>query len=117
MVKTERHSRQNISKKHRPKKGEDGLYRLNNKGKTWKYLRGTRREVWNHTAFETEGRLQKEDLLQPKKNGHLVSRVKHEQSKKDNNLLKAGWAFAEKGKFGPKKLASNKKNKSRKNKK
>ena len=112
-----RASRKHRTKNYRPRKGTDGLYRTQqSKHKTWKYLRGSRREVWNGTAFETEGRLQKYDLMQPKKNGRIVSLTKHNQSKKNNNLLKAGWGFAKKGTFGPRKLSSNSATKSRKKK-
>lgn len=97
--KGERGSKKRIDKK------ADGKYHIH--GKTFKYLRGSRREVWNGTAFMTEGELEKSDLLQ-KSNGRIVSKKKHDQSKKNNNLVKAGWSLAKKGKFGA--VRSTKKN-------
>ena len=85
---------------NRPTK-RNGMYTIKNK--TFKKLKGTRREVWNGTAFKTEGELEKKDLIQPKgRNGRIVSLKKHMsgKNKANNNLLKNGWAFARKGKFG-----------------
>lgn len=85
---------------NRPTK-RNGTYTIKNK--TFKKLKGTRREVWNGTAFKTEGELEKKDLIQPKgRNGRIVSLKKHMsgKNKANNNLIKNGWAFAKKGKFG-----------------
>ena len=85
---------------NRPTK-RNGMYTIKNK--TYKKLKGTRREVWNGTAFKTEGELEKKDLIQPKgRNGRIVSLKKHisGKNKSNNNLIKSGWAFAKKGKFG-----------------
>jgi hypothetical protein len=82
----------------RPQRHSDGRYHI--KGKTFKKLRGSRREVWNGTSFRTQGLLTRDELMQPKKNGRIVSRKKHEQAKTNNNLVKSGWKLAEKGKFG-----------------
>ena len=79
---------------NRPTK-RNGMYTIKNK--TYKKLKGTRREVWNGTAFKTEGELEKKDLIQPKgKNGRIVSLKKHMsgKNKSNNNLIKSGWAFA-----------------------
>jgi len=64
-------------------KEKDGLYRIN--GKTYKKLNGTREEVWNETAYRTEGLLVKNDLI-INKDGKIVSKRKHICSKERNNL-------------------------------
>lgn len=88
----------------------DGLYHI--KGKTYKVLRGSRAQVWNGTAYKTEGSLLKGDLV--KSHGRIVSALKHKTAKKEMRLQKYGF-FAKKGKFGyVKKSASRKSRKSRK---
>jgi len=85
---------------------KNGVYAIKNK--TYKKLIGSRREVWSGTAFKTEGCLEKKDLIQPKgKNGRIVSLKKHMTGKKrsSNNLIKSGWGFAKKGKFGANRLS------------
>ena len=79
----------------RPVRSEDGLYHI--KGKTYKLLRGSRAQVWNGTAYKTEGGLLRSALL--KSNGRIVSAKKHKTAKKELRLQKYGY-FAEKGKFG-----------------
>lgn len=74
---------------------EDGLYHI--KGKTYKYVRGSRAQVWNRTAFKTEGGLLRNELV--KSHGRIVSLKKHKTAKKEMRLQKYGF-FAEKGKFG-----------------
>ena len=74
---------------------EDGLYHI--KGKSYKELRGSRSQVWNGTAFKTEGGLLRKDLT--KSHGRIVSLKKHKTAKKEMRLEKYGF-FAEKGKFG-----------------
>ena len=87
----------------------DGLYHI--KGKTYKVLRGSRAQVWNGTAYKTEGSLLKGDLV--KSHGRIVSALKHKTAKKEMRLQKYGF-FAKKGKFGyVKKSASRKSRKSR----
>ena len=61
-------------------------------------LVGSRRQVWNGTAFKTSGGLTKSKLTMTK-NGRIVSSSKHRSAKKNNNLLKHGYGY-EKGKFG-----------------
>tara|TARA_E500000178_G_C16897157_1_gene696322 strand:+ start:784 stop:1125 length:342 start_codon:yes stop_codon:yes gene_type:complete len=75
---------------------EDGMYVIN--GKKYKFLEGTRAQVFHETAFKTSGGLLKKDLLQ-NKNGRIVSKSKHTSAKKEKNLEKHGY-FATKGKFG-----------------
>ena len=41
----------------RPVRSSDGLYHI--KGKTYKAVRGSRAQVWNGTAYKTEGGLLK----------------------------------------------------------
>lgn len=79
----------------KPVRQEDGLYHI--KGKTYKELRGSRTQVWNKTAFKTEGGLLRKDLT--KSHGRIVSLKKHKTAKKEMRLEKYGY-FAEKGKFG-----------------
>ena len=61
-------------------------------------LVGSRRQVWNGTAFKTSGGLTKHKLTMTK-NGRIVSSSKHRSAKKNNNLLKHGYGY-EKGKWG-----------------
>lgn len=74
----------------------DGLYHIN--GKTYDILTGSRHQVWNCTAYRTEGLLTKDDLIMNKW-GRIVSKLKNKTAKKEKRLEKAGY-FAEKGKFG-----------------
>ena len=80
----------------RPDRQPDGLYHI--KGRTYKELFGSREQVWNGTAFKTEGLLTRDQLVQNKW-GRIVSKTKHVTSKRKNNLAKHGY-FATKGKFG-----------------
>jgi hypothetical protein len=94
---------------------KNGVYTIKNK--TYKKVTGSRREVWSGTAFKTEGNLEKKDLIQPKgKNGRIVSLKKHMAGKKksSNNLIKSGWGFAKKGKFGANRLSKRSRRGSRK---
>jgi hypothetical protein len=79
----------------RPVKSSDGLYHI--KGKTYKFVRGSRVQVWNHNAYKTEGGLLRSALT--KSNGRIVSLKKHKTAKKELRLQKYGY-FAQKGKFG-----------------
>jgi hypothetical protein len=79
----------------RPVKSSDGLYHI--KGKTYKAVRGSRVQVWNHNAYKTEGGLLRSQLV--KSNGRIVSLKKHKTAKKELRLQKYGY-FAQKGKFG-----------------
>jgi hypothetical protein len=79
----------------RPVKSSDGLYHI--KGKTYKTVRGSRVQVWNHNAYKTEGGLLRSALT--KSNGRIVSLKKHKTAKKELRLQKYGY-FAQKGKFG-----------------
>lgn len=79
----------------RHQKSADGLYHI--KGKTFKKLKGTRREVGNGSAYKTSGGLTRNDLIFV--NGRWKSAIKHKTAKKEKRLEKYGY-FAEKGKFG-----------------
>jgi hypothetical protein len=74
----------------------DGKYHI--KSKTYKELFGSRQQVYNGTAYKTEGLLTKNDLIMNKW-GRIVSKKKHFTAKKEKRLEKNGY-FAEKGKFG-----------------
>lgn len=80
----------------RPHRHEDGNYHIN--GKKYKELFGSRIQVWNGTAYKTEGNLTKKDLMMNKWN-RIVSVKKHRTAKKEKRLEKHGY-FAKKGKFG-----------------
>ena len=80
----------------RKRKGTDGKYHVDNK--TFAEYIGTRRKVFNETAYKTKGGLTKKDLLK-NKHGRIVSRRKHLKAKKDKNLEKHGY-FTKKGVFG-----------------
>jgi hypothetical protein len=92
----------------RPVRASDGLYHI--KGKTYKAIRGSRAQVWNRTAYKTEGGLLRSALM--RSHGRIVSAKKHKTAKKELRLQKYGY-FAQKGKFGyVKKSASRKMRKS-----
>lgn len=80
----------------RPSREADGHYHI--KGKKYKELFGSRIQVWNGTAYKTEGNLTKSDLMMNKWN-RIVSRKKYYTAKKEKRLEKYGY-FAKKGKFG-----------------
>ena len=80
----------------RPHRSEDGMYHIN--GKKFKELFGSRIQVWNRTAYKTEGNLTRNKLMMNKWN-RIVSIKKHKTAKKEKRLEKYGY-FAKKGKFG-----------------
>ena len=80
----------------RPERQSDGHYHIN--GKKYKILIGSRHQVWNGTAYKTEGLLVKSDLMMNKW-GRIVSKKKHATAKREKRLEKHGF-FAKKGKFG-----------------
>lgn len=84
----------------RPQRASDGFYHI--KGRRYKQLLGSRAQVWHDTAYKTEGQLLKSDLLKNAR-GEIVSRKKHNQSKKKSNLTLSGkYKLATKGTgFGP----------------
>ena len=67
-------------------------------GKSYPELFGSRQQVWNGTAYKTEGNLVRSQLMMNKW-GRIVSVIKHKTAKKEKRLEKAGY-YAEKGKFG-----------------
>ncbi len=98
----------------RPVRAEDGYYTIDSK--KYKELFGSREQVFNGTAYKTEGLLIKSDLMQNKWR-RIVSAKKHRTAKKERRLEKFGY-FTQKGRFGfikrtPKRTA---KNRSKKNK-
>jgi len=70
---------------------------------------GSRRQVWNRTAKQTSGGLNRSDLFQDKY-GNIKSRKASKKAKKNSNLKKAGWTF-EKGSFGAVRIDEKKKGK------
>lgn len=80
----------------RVNKQGDGYYHIN--GKTYKNLIGSRKQVWDDTAFKTTGNLQRCDILLNRW-GRLVSYKKNKKEHCDRRLQKYGWT-AKKGKFG-----------------
>ena len=72
---------------------------------------GSRRQVWNGTAKQTQGGLTRKDLFKDKY-GNLKSRKASKKAKRSNNLKKAGYT-AVKGKFGAVKISEKKKSKKR----
>lgn len=73
---------------NRPDRQSDGMYHI--KGKRFSQLIGSRRQVWNGTAYKTEGQLLRKDIMMNKK-GELVSKKKHQTAKRENRLVKAGY--------------------------
>jgi hypothetical protein len=92
----------------RPSRAADGKYHL--EGKSFKILIGSRQQVWNGTAYKTEGGLHRSHLMMNKW-GRIVSKKKHATAKKEMRLKKYGYT-AKKGKFGYVKITP--KNSSRK---
>ena len=93
-----------IFRMKRPVRGSDGMYTI--KSKKYGELFGSRRQVWNGTAYKTSGNLTKSDFIMNDQN-RIVSKKKHVTAKKEKRLQKHGY-FAEKGKFGyVKKTAKN----------
>lgn len=80
-------------------KGGKTYYNI--KGKTYKQLAGSRIQVWNETAYKTNGGLKKENLLQI--GGRVKSKSKHISASKEQRLLQHGYG-AKKGTFGNIKL-------------
>ena len=80
----------------RPERQADGFYHIN--GKKYPQLFGSRQQVWNGTAYKTEGLLIRSDLMMNKWR-RIVSKSKHITAKKEKRLEKSGY-FAKKGKFG-----------------
>jgi hypothetical protein len=80
----------------RPSRHDDGFYHVN--GQKYKILIGSRHQVWNGTAYKTEGQLTRSDLMMNKW-GRIVSKKKHATAKREKRLQKHGY-FAKKGKFG-----------------
>ena len=72
----------------RPTKNSDGMYHI--KGKKYPVLKGSRRLVWNKTAFKTMGGLTRTKLMM-NKHGRIVSKKKHHTEKKNKRLEKAGY--------------------------
>jgi len=77
-------------------KSSDGYYHIS--GAKYKFLIGSRAMVYHGTAYKTPGGLKKCDLIQNKKTGRIVSKVKSMEAKKTRRLEKAGYRPV-KGKF------------------
>lgn len=77
-------------------KSSDGMYHISG-GAKYEKLIGSRAQVWHGTAYKTSGGLTKSHLIQ-NKNGRIVSKNKHIQSKKEKRLLQHGYGH-KKGKF------------------
>lgn len=80
----------------RPERQADGFYHIN--GKKYPQLFGSRQQVWNGTAYKTEGLLIRSDLMMNKWR-RIVSKSKHTTAKREKRLEKFGF-FAKKGQFG-----------------
>ena len=80
----------------KPTRQEDGHYHVN--GQKYKFLKGSRAQVYNGTAYKTKGNLKKDDLLMNKW-GRIVSKKKHFTEKKKKTLFRMGFR-TKKGRFG-----------------
>jgi hypothetical protein len=78
-------------------KHDDGMYHID--GQKYSLLEGTRAQVWHDTAYKTTGGLNHDDLTQNEE-GRIVSKVKSELGKSQNNLGKFLQPKGS-GKFGP----------------
>ena len=91
-----------------PRRQSDGFYHV--RGKKYKLYTGSRVQVFNETAFKTNGYpgLKKQDIFR-RDFGHgktrYLSRKKHFSAKRENRLQKYGWG-AQRGKFGAVRLDS-----------
>ena len=92
-------------------KGSDGKYHI--KGQKFPVLVGSRRMVFNGTAYKTPGGLTKNKLMM-NKHGRIVSKAKHATAKKEKRLEKAGFK-PKKGTFKAFKKSDAKKTRKRKN--
>jgi len=70
-------------------KNKDGTY--SNNGKTYKYLIGSRRDVWDEIAYKTSGGLKKDDFI-INVDGKVVSKKKSIYEKINNRLEKVNEA-------------------------
>ena len=68
-------------------------------GRTYDELAGSRRQVWNGTAYRTPGGLTKHHLHYNSRTRRIVSAKKARTAKKEGRLAKHGWGH-EKGRFG-----------------
>ena len=75
---------------------KNGVYKI--RGKTYKKNRGSRREVYNETAYQTTGNIKKNGLYKNKHN-RIVSKKLRKQAMKDKRLIKSGYV-TKKGEFG-----------------
>lgn len=80
----------------------DGFYHVD--GSTYKQLIGSRPQVWNGTAYKTEGNLTKAGLTFNKW-GRIVSASKYKSAKKEMRLKRHGYT-AKKGQFGAVKMTA-----------
>lgn len=99
-----------MTKRH--DKHADGLYHI--KGKTYKLLKGSRQQVWNKTAYKTDGTpgLTRDKLLYNKKTNRIVSKSKSLKMKKENGkrFKSKGYDLNRtKGTFGVNKIGSKRK--------
>ena len=78
------------------KNPQTGKYHIGNN--VYKLLIGSRTQVFNGTAYKTEGGLLKDNLMMNRW-GRIVSKKKHATASKEKRLEKNGY-FAQKGKFG-----------------
>lgn len=88
----------------RPERQSDGKYHIG--GKIYPELFGSRRQVWNRTAYKTSGLLKREDLVM-NKHRRIVSASKYKSAKSENRLLKYGYG-TQKNKFGAVRLKGTK---------
>ena len=97
----------------RAHRNSDGNLVVNNvtQSSHMKYFEGSRAQVFNGTAYQTSGGLQKKDLIQLKSR-RIVSKKKHISAKHENRLAKYGWT-AKKGKFGAVRIEGRSRSRSR----
>lgn len=100
----------------RPHKIQEGVNKgkYNIKGKIYSQLFGSRRQVYNGTAYKTRGNLTIKNLYFNKSTDRVVSLKKHQWALKHKPLKKAGWT-AKKGKFGAVRISDIKGKSTRKN--
>lgn len=71
-------------------KSKDGKYHI--QGNIYDLLIGTREQVWNKTAYQTQGKLKKDDLMistSRKNKGDIISKIKHNKNTHTQHIISA----------------------------
>ena len=78
-------------------KHADGFYHIH--GKKYRFLIGSKAQVFHGTAYKTAGGLTEKGVIKSKSSGKYVSKKASKRAKSEDRLGKAGWTTVQ-GKFG-----------------